>query len=655
MRGRMAMLGAGLVLGVLGTVVMAQEEHQITPRHDPGTGRDLAHWPKARHFDHLHMRLELDIVSIDPPEIVGRQRLRMTPIGSARDRVRLDAQNLDIVDVRVGFGRSSRPRPATFEYDGRELWIDFPHVAELGQVVEVWLDYSVTQFEPAGQGLSVTPGDPSAAGISERLPVLYSQGQAEYNSQWFACHDFPNERLATELIVTVDDAFSVVSNGALVEERAIGKGRKRWHWDQREPHPAYLVTLVVGAFERVDLGGPESARPGLPMAVWTPIGTSENVRGGFGETPAMMAFFEELFDHPYPWVKYDQVSVRGFDIGAMENTTASTFYGESAYQNADELRDIVAHELAHQWFGNLVTCKSWEHLWLNEGFAMICEAYWREHLAGDDPDARRAAYLETVAGSMYALDADNNAYAPQYPAMQCNHYLDGEHLFYKTDNVYSKGMLVLHMLRMRLGDEAFFGGVREYLKEHRFGEVETSDLRRALERASGQSLEHFFWQWCERPGIPRLDVAVDVDDRRVEVRVEQKQRIDTDNPHYVFDMPIVMSFEDGQSAIEFVRVRGGTAEATFEASSRVLSVEIDPEMTVAAAYRVTKSIGMLEHEARHGRTAWSRAKAIESLASSDEASQQIIERIATHEDGFIGHLARWALETNTDSSLMETR
>jgi aminopeptidase N len=315
----------------------------------------------------------------------------------------------------------------------------------------------------------------------------------------------------------------------------------------------------------------------------------------------MVAFFEKLFDEPYPFDKYDQVIVRGFDIGAMENTTASTFYGEAAEETADDLRDIVAHELAHQWFGNLVTCKSWEHLWLNEGFASIAEAWWREEHAGADPQARWHAYLEIVRGAMDSLIEDNHATAPRHPAMQCNHYLDGEHLFYKTDNVYTKGMLVLHMLRMRLGDEAYFAGITQYLDEFRWGHAETSDLRRALERTSGQSLEHFFWQWCERPGIPRLDVAFESQNGMLAVTIEQTQTVDANNPAYVFELPITLVLTNGSRLETRVRVDGQRNAAVLgAATAEVASAEIDPWMTVAAAHRVTKAIAMLSRDPRAG-------------------------------------------------------
>ncbi len=564
-------------------------------RIDPDTGRGLANWPHARHFDHKHMRLELDLVSLDPPVFEARETLRLTPIGRARSQIRLDAVDLDIGSVGVRRAPDDRSRLRRFEglsftYDGQDLVISLDLPAELGETIEVSIGYRITNFLPQGQGLSISLGDPDGETDSERLPVIFSQGQSEHNSKWFACHDFPNERLSTELIVTVDDPLQVVSNGTLVERKSLAGGRTRFHWLQSQPHVNYLVTMVIGALERVELGGADSARPGLPIGVWAPIGRGEHVREAFGETPAMIAYFERLFDEPYPWDKYDQVITRGFDFGAMENTSATTFYPYAAYQSRDELRSIVAHELAHQWFGDLVTCKGWEHIWLNEGWASYAEALWNEELAGDDPAARRSAYLSTVAEWADAQRRGNFGSSPEQAPLVSNFYANPDEPFMKVDNPYSKGPWVLHMLRMGLGDEVFFAGTRGYLDRMRFGQAETGDFRRALEEASGRSLERFFEQWCMRPGIARLDVGFTWDESSMSVEVVQTQRIDAINPAYHFLLPIYVQFADGSGRYVYVNVEGPMARQAFRLGRAPVDVRIDPNMTVAGEYNIVKSL-----------------------------------------------------------------
>lgn len=586
---------AALGIVILGGLASAQPFSQA-PNWDPDSGRSLANWPHARHFDHLHMRLDLDWVSVDPPVFEAHEMLRLKAIGQARCEIRLDAVKLDIQSVsirRSGDGRSRLRRLGASEYvyDGADLVIMLEVPAEVDETLEVELDYRITNFAPKGQGLSIDAGNPNADNDSARLPVVFSQGEAESNSMWFACHDFPNERLSTELVVTVDDPFQVVSNGELQERKRVGKGRTRYHWLQREPHVNYLVTMVIAAFEYVDLGGPESARAGLPIGVWAPIGSGERVRAGFGETPAMIACFERLFDEPYPWAKYDQVITRGYDFGAMENTSATTFYPQSVHQNADELRDVVSHELAHQWFGDLVTCKSWEHIWLNEGWASYCEALYDEDRAGSDPEARRRAYLRHISGWLDSQRGSNWGTAPTHEALVSNFYPDPDEPFMKVDNPYSKGALVLHMLRVGLGDDAFFAGVRLYLDRMRFQQAETDDFRRALEAASGRSLEQFFGQWCNRAGIPRLDVAFASTGSELNVEVTQTQHIDAVNPPYRFLLPIYAKFSDGTGRYLYMEVDRLNQTAVFHLKGQPVDAKVDPNLTVAAGYRVTQEVG----------------------------------------------------------------
>lgn len=584
-----------LILGGLASAQPSFQPFAAVRRIDPDSGRGLANWPHPRHFDHQHMRLELNLVSLDPPVFQARETLRMSPIGQPRSRIMLDAVDLDIESVGVRRASDHRSRLRRFQgvsytYDGQDLVIDLDIPADLGETIEVTIDYRITNFLPEGQGLSIAPGHPDAENDSDRWPVISSQGQSEHNSKWFACHDFPNERLSTELIVTVDDPLQAVSNGSLIERRKLPGGRTRFHWLQSQPHVNYLVTLVIGVFERVELGGPESARPGLPIGVWAPIGRGEHVRASFDETPAMIAYFERLFDEPYPWDKYDQVITRGFDWGAMENTSATTFYPAAAYQSREELRSIVAHELAHQWFGDLVTCKGWDHLWLNEGWASYAEALWNEEMAGEDPAARRSAYLATVAQWADSQRGSNFGGSPEQAPLVSNFYPNADEPFMKVDNPYTKGPWVLHMLRTGLGDEAFFAGTRLYLDRMRFDQAETADFRRALEEVSGRSLERFFEQWCHRPGIARLDVGFESDGSNLSVEVMQTQRIDGLNPAYHFVLPMYVQFTDGTGQYVYLSVEGQTTRQTFRLGRPAVGVRLDPNMTVAAGHNIVRSL-----------------------------------------------------------------
>jgi len=627
-------------LAVCATAVLLALAASIAPAQvapgsvfDPATGRDLSAWPPDRHFDHLHMLLELDLPDVvNQPTATGRVTLTVTPLGRERGTLVLNAEGLRIASVAVGRGSATRPAP--FIHADDLLTITLNPAARLGETVRVVIDYAIEQLRFDGTGLTWSPPARRPSNASEEVPMLHTQGQPEYARRWFPCHDYPNERLATELIVTVDSEFQTVSNGVLIDRRTVQDGRTRWHWKQERPHANYLVSLVVGKFDVVEVGGPESARPGLDMPVYSPVGTAANAARAFGRTPEMVAFYERYFDEPYPWDKYAQTIVRGFMAGAMENTSASTFNAFAAAARRDALEDIIAHELVHQWTGNLLTCKSWEHLWLNEGWASMGEALWAEEAArleavarGATPDetdaAMRRAYHRAIHGSFVGQRSGNRSAAPDLPALASNRYIDPETNFMKLDNPYGKGACVLHMLRARLGDSIFLEGVRLYIKRHRFGEVETDDFRKALEDVSGQSLERFFEQWVYRPGIARFKVDLawtgpDEGPGTLSVRAEQVQQIDADNPAYAVTLPIYLSFPDGSGDYHYLVTDTRVAEAAFELPARPTDAAVDPGLHVLADYAVTKPLAWWLRQLEAGPTFAARVQAAEHLAQADD-------------------------------------
>lgn len=583
---------------------------QVDPRIDESTGRDLANYPPARHFDHVHMRLELDIPDMSRRELTGRQTLTLTPIGRAREQVHLDAVGLSIRGVTL----EGRAQP--FVYDGHDLIVNLDREIALGETVEVTIDYAGSFKHATGAGLTWTEGNPDRASLTDRSAQIHSQGQTEYNSHWFPCHDSPNEQLTSEMIVTVDSDFQVCSNGRLVSTDPAGDERTRWHWLQDKPHSTYLVVLVVGRFALIGLGGADWDRPELPLTVYAPVGFADRMAEKFGVTGEMIEFFEELLDEPFPWDKYAQLVVREFAAGAMENTSASTFHqGMSLY---DDIEDVIAHEVVHQWFGDLVAYKSWEHLWLGEGWATFGEALWAEHAAGEEG---REAYHEVIFRNL-SMSRVSRTYAPTYPGLASKQYASAEQTFMKADNPYSKGALVLHMLRMRLGDEVFFEGAAEYIDRYKFSAVETDDFRRTLEDVSGQSLERFFRQWVEQPGIPQLRLTMDWEAGRLVIGAEQVQRIDEHNPAYAFVLPFYVEFEDGSGHYVYMPMETREAEASFELERKPSGVTFDPNLRIAAQARVIKPLAMWMHQIEHGRTLAARARAVEAIAALDDVAGQ---------------------------------
>jgi aminopeptidase N len=592
-------------------LLCASAQAQQDPRIDPDTGRATAHYPPARHFDHLHVRLDIDIPDMSKRRLTAVETLTLAAIGTARRDVRLNAVGLEIRSVEVG------GRPQAFEHDGETLLVHLDEDRPPNVAFDLRIEYAGHFPYATGEGLTWTLGREDAPSLTDRSPQIHTQGQPQSNSKWFVCHDWPNEQLTSELLVTVDSDYQVCSNGRLLSSDTGPDGRTTWHWLQDKPHSTYLVVLVVGQFAVVGLGDANWRRPDLPLTVYAPVGFANTMAETFGNTGRMITHFEKLFDEPFPWDKYSQLVVRNFAAGAMENTSATTF--NQGMTMGGDVDAVIAHELVHQWFGDLISYKTWADLWLGEGWATFGEALWAEHDA--EPGQEREAYHRAIFSNL-AASRMNTTYAPTYPGLVSNVYPNPDTNFYKANNPYSKGALVLHMLRMRLGDDVFFEGTRRFIDEYKFKPVETDDFRRTLEDVSGQSLERFFRQWVDQPGMPRVDVELAWDDEAgvLEVHAEQTQRIDADNPAYALAIPLYVTFDDEQGTYVYLPMETRTIDHSFELPARPTDVSVDPNLRVAAFTRVTKPLAMWIEELEHGSTIIARARAAEHLAPLDDES-----------------------------------
>ena len=422
---------------------------------DPETGRSRLNYPPHRLADIRHIRLDLVIADMNSRQMEGTATITFEPIARPVSDLTLNAAAMEIDSVAcagraVGFVHR-------IDDELLEVMIDPP--VEMGGRADLVVRYRVIEPE---EGLVWTTQSPALPG---RAAQLHTQGQPESSRYWFPCFDFPNERHSSEVVVSVPRGFETLSNGRLLSRKAEGP-RETFHWQQPLEHPAYLLTLIVGKFDVVEVA-PANSR--VPMPVYAPPGSGAFVPATFGRTPEMLALFERLFDEPYPWDKYAQALVWNFAWGGMENTSATTLVDttlldRAALLDGDEDR-LIAHELAHQWFGDLVTCRSWEHIWLNEGLATYSEILWEQYrdsptgsLRGNDD-----AYFWWLMGD-FAQVIESDDGADRYePAMVCKCYAHPTDVFDKNANPYPKGSAILHMLRERLGDECFFGALALHL------------------------------------------------------------------------------------------------------------------------------------------------------------------------------------------------
>jgi aminopeptidase N len=609
----------------------SSEAPQDRRAFDAKTGRNLLNYPPHLWADIRHMRLHLRIPDMNDRTILASETLTVAPIAHDLASLHLNAAQLQISGI------SSEGRTCTFKKDdsGEGIDVQFDPPVPLGQTAEITLGYRIS--DPP-EGLIWTTESSAFPG---RAAQIYSQGESESNHYWFACHDFPNSKMSTEIIATVPRGFHVVSNGRLdsVKHEAM-EPFDTFHWIQDKPHAAYLVTMAVGKFDVVDVGSSE-----LPMPVYVPPGQGANVKPTFVRTPQMVHLIERLASQPYPWAKYAQVSVWNFDWGGMENTSATTMFesialDHTALLDGDE-DDLIVHELGHQWFGDLVTCRSWEHIWLNEGFATYIEALWAQYRDSDQHaqarpgtsptaslKANNAAYDANIWEWSRGLIENDQADAPYQPAMVSKEYEAPDEVFGRDANPYPKGALLLHMLRTRLGDEAFFKGIADYLQKNKYKSAETFQFREAMEKAGGVSLQRFFDQWAYRPGVPRIKTTPSWDESSgtLSVAFDQMQHIDGYNPAFDVRIPVWVRCKGSKDAgFEKLEARFDTKTSTLTAKlpSEPAMIVVDPEQATLADYEVALSPSDWAAQLAAGPTMLSRLRAAEALSHVDSNDERV--------------------------------
>lgn len=423
----------------------------------------------------------------------------------------------------------------------------------------------------------------------DREPLLWTQCQDEDAHHFIPCHDHPGARQPFTVRVEAPEGWSVVGNGRLLGDEPVAGGARAWTWVQDEPVPVYLLSIVAGAFTVWEDVAVVEGRS-IPLRALAPradvAGDPGVLARVFGETRQMVEFLSGRFGVAYPWPRYDQVVVHDFIFGGMENVTATTLTDlvltPAALHAEWDARDLIVHELAHQWFGDLVTCEDWSQAWLNEGWATWSEVLWKRHHEGDDEACwdlwgKLNDYLGEDAGRYRRAIVQNRYRAP----------ID---LFDR--HLYEKAALVLHTLESALGAGPFWAGVRGYLDSHAFAGVHTRDFQRSMEHATGRSLGAFFDQWVHAPGHPAIEVTLGVDGGQLSVGVKQTQSGEGVPEAYAF--PLTLGIVRGDD-VQRVTLSIDTRDRTFvlPLQSPPTRVEVDPDFALLAELRLKGPLSLL--------------------------------------------------------------
>jgi len=493
--------------------------------------------------NHIFLDLVLDIPK---QRLQGTCTIALTPVRNDIRQFVLDAVNLTIESVQIE--GESQP----FDCDGEQLQIQLLNPTEAGKAVKIAIAYHVEQPQRGIYFITPTKDYPN------KPTQVWTQGEDEDSRFWFPCFDYPGQLASSELRVTIPKPLMAISNGELISTQETGD-RITYHWLQNHIHPTYLMTLAVGDFAEI-----RDEWQGKPVTYYVEKGREEDARRSMGKTPQMMDFYSQIFGYPYPYPKYAQVCVDDFIFGGMENTSTTLLtdrclLDERAALDGMRTESLVAHELAHQWFGDLVVIKHWSHAWIKEGMASYTEVLWTEQEYGQD-DA--AYYLLNEARSYIQEDTS------RYRRPIVTHvYREAIELYDR--HLYEKGACVYHIIRAELGDELFWKTIQTFVQDNAHNTVETVDLLRAIEKATGRNLLFLFDQYVFRGGHPDYKVSYtwDGDSQLAKVTVVQTQAKDNKNGSKteLFDLkiPIAFGYTDGDSPMKTFKVRIHEREQSF--------------------------------------------------------------------------------------------
>jgi aminopeptidase N len=552
--------------------------------------------PPDREADALHLRLEVAF-DWEKKEVAGKVTHTFRALRDGLRSITLDAVRIQVLRV-LGPGGSL----LAFESRPESLWFDLGRDYRRGEEIGFTVEY---RCRP-DRGVYFRSPD---SGYPDSPKQVWTQGEPVENRHWIPCFDHPVDKVTSEVLVFAPEGLTALSNGRLEGDpsQAPGGGRV-FHWVQEKPHATYLIAVVVGDFAEY-----RDQWNQVPLVAYVPRSHAADAERSFKLTRDIMQFYFEKTGVAYPWAKYGQVCVNEFMMGGMENTsltilTERTLHDATADLDIDST-GLVAHELAHQWFGDLVTCKDWSDIWLNESFATFWENLYLEKLRGWD----EAAYERMEEAERYKAE-DRGSY--RRPLVS-HHYRDPDDVF--DAHAYPKGARIISMLRYVLGDERFFAGIRRYLESRAYQSAETSDLRQAMEEVSGASLQWFFDQWVMGGGHPEYKVSAEWDERsRMErVQVRQTQRVDAVTA--LFRMPIEIELVSrGGRALHRVEVSRPEETFSFPATERPLLVRFDKRDWVLKELDFPRSREDLLYQLENDEEVSGRIGAARGLASQND-------------------------------------
>ena len=488
----------------------------------------------------------------------------LTEISAARTDITLEVLALTLTKIDLDFGEmpidavTIAGSPARFERRPDALDVFLPRAAKRGDKLTLTINYHGRPKD----GLIFAQdrdGKPSATGDNWPNRV----------HQWIPCLDHPSAKATISFTVAAPQRELVVANGKFVTMTRNGNAPTLWKFEETRAIPAYCMVIAVSEGVKIDANPPAVT----PLSYYVPHKDAAYAPKGFAPAAPALAFFSQTIA-PYPYEKLALI-IGPTRFGGMENSSAIVFTStlfdlrvndkmSRRFDVPTRMENVVAHEIAHQWFGDSVTESTWADLWLSEGFATyFAGLFIQKH---DGEDAFRE-FMQDAAARYFAFEKQRNAPIHDTETQDLMKLLN--------PNNYEKGAWVLHMLRERIGDGAFFKGLRDYYNAHRDANATTEDLRGALEKSSGKDLKQFFARWIYGAGHPIYEVTSERKGNSLTIILKQVQSGEA------FLDPVPIEFTvNGQKKIETIYPKSKLARASFGLKANPSSVEIDPNGTL---------------------------------------------------------------------------
>jgi len=538
-------LGAFLVS--LGTVSFAQKIDVYS--------RPLRTEP-SRDYKALHYRIALDL-DVSKKAFTGDNTVTITPFREGLTSIALHAETFTVTAVRLADGT-----PLAFRQAEGCLNIEFPRPCSIGDEVTFTVFYHAEGLEDTQRrkkGINFVDASPANPAL------IVARSFPDGARHWFPCYDHPNGKVTHEVLATVPREYRVLSNGRLVSvSDNPERGTKTYHWSQDKPHSTYLSALIAGPY----VVSENSLGP-LPINYWYYEKDRKDALISFQRTPEILAFLGKTYGYDFPWDKYDQIIVPG---GGGTETTSATMLTQSIMHDLKGEKDfsvhrwLITHEAAHQWWGDLVTCRDWGHTWINESFGTYSEVQYAEFESGRDEAAvdllgKKNRYIEE-AHSRYMRPIVFHRW--EEPGQNFDRH------------TYQKGAAVVHMMRWILGEKPFLNMLSHFLHKHAFQPADTHDVLTAIKEATGQNLDWFFDQWLLRPGHPIFDIRAEWSEETKKLTWRVLQTQDTTAGVPIFKTPVVLSAvtPTGRRS-EKVWITDRDTVFTFDCAQKPLMVRFD--------------------------------------------------------------------------------